>query len=136
MKKLCLGFLCWMLIVPAFAGGSVDRGQIIELLKKNESLWKYLSATLDFDAAGSAVRLGRHWTEMGGARVAPYQIAVKAKGGKEFDLLLTVNCSQKFLNQDGEALEIGDGGPSEATETAVDVIEKVESVSLQPLEDQ
>ena len=104
-------------------------------MKENKVLHAFVTSTLELEAGGSAVRLGRHFEEVGGMRIAPYVILAKRKGDKDFNMELVVACEQKFVDKDGKELDIGDGTPSEATKAVVDVIEKVTSVSLRIRED-
>ncbi len=135
MKRLFLLACCLWLVSPVKAGGSVDTATVLRVLETNKPLKAYLEGTLEFDSAGWGLRLGRHWEEMGGARIAPYHVKVKPKGAGEFTMELVVECSQKFTDKDGKLLDIGEGGPSEATVKAVDVEETVTSVTLRDLED-
>lgn len=115
---------------PAFAGGSIDTGEVMELFKENKVLHAFVTSTLELEPGGSAVRLGRHFEEVGGMRIAPYVILAKRKGDKEFNMELVVTCEQKFVDKDGNELDIGDGSASDAMKAVADVIEKVSSVTL------
>ncbi len=135
MKSLILLVCCVCFVSPVKAGGSVDTATILEVLETNKPLKEYLESTLEFENGGWAVRLGRHFEEMGGARIAPYHVLVKPKGAKEFTMELVVECSQKFTDKDGKEVDIGEGGPSDATVRAVDVEEIVTSVTLRDAKD-
>ncbi|MBT8043461.1 MAG: hypothetical protein KJO79_00805, partial [Verrucomicrobiae bacterium] len=53
---------------------------------------------------GVGIRLGRHFKELGGARVAPYDFEVTSKAsGKKF--LLTIHCKTKFVSANGKELK-------------------------------
>ena len=50
---------------------------------------------------GVGLRLGRHFTELGGARVAPYEFEVTSRAtGKKF--LLTIHCDTVFKLANGK----------------------------------
>lgn len=134
MKTLLASSLLGLLALPAFAGGSLDTTEVLALLKKNKPLWDHLGPTLDFDRIAVGVRLGRHWPELGGARIAPYQILVKPKGPGEFTLELTVNCAQRFLDKNGKEIPLTDGGEDDPVIAAFSVEETVTSVQLTPIQ--
>lgn len=102
----------------------------MEILKKNKVLYTFVTSTLDLEPLGDAVRLGRHFEEVSGKRIAPYVIPARRKGDKDFNLELVITCEQKFVDKDGKELEIGDGSPSEATKAVEHVIEKVISLTI------
>ena len=131
---LVVSTLC-LLALPAFAGGSIDTSEVMALLKKNKVLHAFVTSSLDLEPIGDAVRLGRHFEEVGGMRIAPYVIRAKRKGDKDFNLELVVTCEQKFVDKDGKILDIGDGSESKATKAVADVIEKVTSVTLREPEE-
>lgn len=129
MKNLLVCAAVCLFSMPAYAGGSIDTSEVLGILKKNKVLYAFVTSTLDLGPGGSAVRLGRHFDEVGGMRIAPYVIPAKRKGDKDFNMELVVTCEQKFVDRDGKELDIGDGSPSEVTKAVEDVIEKVVSVS-------
>lgn len=135
MKRILVVSLLCLLSLPACAGGSIDTSEVMALLKKNKVLYTFVTSTLELETIGDAVRLGRHFDEVGGMRIAPYVIPAKKKGDKEFNMELVVTCEQKFVDKDGKELDIGDGSPSKATKAVVDVIEKVTSVTLREPEE-
>ncbi|BDS05745.1 hypothetical protein NT6N_07850 [Oceaniferula spumae] len=117
----------------SIAGGSVDLGQITKVLKTDPGLWKHLDSTLNFDAGGSATRLGRHWPHLGGARIGPYVIRVTSKSADKTPFELTVHCEQVFYDKDGKVLPMKNGEVTdEIIKNTVRVGEKVISVSLAP----
>ncbi len=135
MKKLLVMSVLCFLSLPAHAGGSIDTIEVMGILKKNKVLYAFVTSTLDLETIGDAVRLGRHFDEVGGKRIAPYVIPAKRKGDKEFNMELVITCDQKFVDKNGKELDIGDGSPSKATTAVVDVIEKVISVTLREPEE-
>lgn len=105
--KTCLLFsFLWVVLFPsaAFAGGSVGYDDVALLLDKKPALKKLILSTFNVPKVGDAVRLGRHFEHLGGARIAPYEFVVTSKvSGKKF--LLSIQCDTVFVDADGKPIK-------------------------------
>ncbi len=110
MKRFaCLSVLLAMLAAGARAGGSLESEKVIALLKQNRALWACLGDTMEFAPVAAGVRCGNHWPYLGGARMAPYTLQARPKGEKEYSILVTVECEQRFFDETGYELPMKDG---------------------------
>ena len=134
MKKVFALLVFFSLVTKGFADGSMSTEEVLAILKKNKVLHEYVTSTLELDSVASGVRLGRHFEELGGLRVGPYQLMAKPKGAEDFTMVLVVECSQEFVDKDGKVFDM-DTDFEEATKKAVDVKEEVISVSLTAVEE-
>ncbi|WP_411825666.1 hypothetical protein [Luteolibacter sp. AS25] len=115
------------------AGGSLDTETVLNLLKKNEVLYKYVTGTLEMSEVAVGVRLGRQFEEIGGMRIAPYVVHAKPRGGESYTMELVVECEQKFVSADGSEIAILSGDQDGDPAKVVDVLEEVTSISLRKI---
>ncbi|MCP5535348.1 MAG: hypothetical protein H7A51_03835 [Akkermansiaceae bacterium] len=118
MKKylaLVSTLFCLASTQPCWAGGSVSFADDVKpLLDQQPALKKLILDTFEVSNIGVGVRLGRHFTELGGARIAPYEFEATSKvSGKKF--LLTIHCKTVFVLANGK--EAGEDEIFSATET-------------------
>lgn len=108
MVRVCGGLMAacalWVTSTQsADAGGSVAFEDIRHLIP--EPVIKHLESTYTIDPVGDATRLGRHYTELGGARVGPYHFRVTAKQNADLVFELTLQTDVAFLNADEKATD-------------------------------
>jgi hypothetical protein len=133
MKKTILLVIALLCCSNAFSGGSLPAKDVMEILQRNQSLWTFLSKTLDFSETAYGVRCGSHWPSMGGARIAPYTIAVTQKGMEKNQFLLTIECEQHFYDKNNKEIPLKDAQiTDEIISRAVRVEEKPLFVTLCP----
>lgn len=114
MKKLfrLLKFLSTLLLsvsaTSSFAGGSLGTDELLPLLaQKPEIRDAVLSSLVLLDSAFGEVRLGSHFTYLGGERLGPYTIRAKVQqSGKPIQLVLCT--TSQFLSQSGRPLSEDD----------------------------
>ncbi|NWK56278.1 hypothetical protein HW115_11705 [Verrucomicrobiaceae bacterium N1E253] len=134
MKTLCvfcLGLLVWM---PSklLAGGSVSyQDQVAPLLVQQPTLKKLIEKSFKLPDSGFATRLGNHFKNLGGLRIAPYSFVVESKDGKA-KYNLTIHCETKFKLSNGELVSRDSGKIFEA----VKVVEKVTHFTVAPLDEE
>ncbi|MFT5465118.1 MAG: hypothetical protein ACI8UO_000204 [Verrucomicrobiales bacterium] len=119
------------LLIPslASAGGSCTWEDAERILAQAPKIRDHLKATLEIEEIGSATRLGRHFENLGGARIGPYVFEAKPKdasGGAQFNLV--IETAYTFL--DGAGSEIADDGEPEKAD---DVKEKFLSARLEAI---
>jgi hypothetical protein len=89
---------------PVSAGGSVSLADLMELTKGEAGLQAELKSSLsaaltdEEDVQCTAMRLGRHFGALGGARVGPYECEI---GGR----ILEVETEVEFVGPNGLAAE-------------------------------
>lgn len=87
--------------------GSVETDQVVRLAGQSLALMKEISKALSAGGttlskvAFGGVRLGRHWANLSGARIAPYAGVI----GKR---TLTIDAVVQFYSEDGRVLDIDD----------------------------
>ncbi|MEM7012385.1 MAG: hypothetical protein AAF585_12980 [Verrucomicrobiota bacterium] len=126
-----LTLLLLILTLPArmIAGGSVTWDDANRILGQNSQLQKFVNSTLDIPEQGSATRLGKHFENLGGARVGPYVFDVKPKGADGgAQLQLTIETEMTFVDAVGEPLNEDDD-----FRLAEDVRERFLGVRLDPI---
>jgi len=109
-----------------FAGGSFILDDIKPLLDQAPQVKAYLFSTLDFDACGSADRIGNNVNpRLGGARVGPYCINARPKGSKSGNIFeICINTDIDFRDKKGKSCEL---------DKAYSFKEKFLSVEIKPL---
>ncbi len=110
MNKVFLLFLIFLLFSSSlFAEGSFEFDtKLLPLLKKDNSIGKYLLETIDFSKSGSAIRIGQDVNpKLGGGRVGPYTIYAKPKGSSgPYIFKVTIVTSQKGKDEKGNSVTI------------------------------
>lgn len=92
---------------PAAAGGSITLKDVLAAAKSANGLEEEVSKSLEESKTGegdvvcSATRLGRHFDQLGGERIAPYECDI---GGRT----LEVDAQVKMLDAEGRELEVSD----------------------------
>lgn len=106
--KFAAGLLCLALASSgAFAAGSVIPDEFLPLLKQKTQIFEFVSASLDLDESGSGDRIGQAVNpRLGGTRIAPYFVKAKPKGEKKWSLLLEIQATVEFLDDNGRRTEI------------------------------
>jgi hypothetical protein len=103
MNRFFFALALLMLTSTAFAGGSIDRAEVMAIVKQQPAVARYLERSLDLRATGFATRLGPHWKSLSAARVGPYSIDAKAKGKSTLYNLAVVVCVETtFVDQAGK----------------------------------
>ena len=110
------------------AGGTLDEREIHELLEQKPQLREFILQTFDMPkGAWAEVRLGSHFTHLGGKRLGPYTIRVTPKGSSSLSpVVITLCTSYQFLNRSGKVVK----ADSDEEFKATDVAEKLISVQL------
>lgn len=106
----------------SFAGGSVDRDEVMAVLQSQPELFAFISSTLECYRGGRAeVRVGWMYP-LAGKRLGPYVLWCRPKGTKDnYDFEVRVNTFFTFFNDDGKEVDV-----SQATR----VTEKATSIEL------
>lgn len=69
-----------LLMTPAFAGGSIGWDDVKARISKSDpELVKRIEQFFEVNESGGAVRLGPHFGERAGERIAPYQFGAEDK---------------------------------------------------------
>lgn len=107
-----LHVLLAMLAGPCFGGGTLRTEELGPLMAQHPDVRDALTSALVLsDSAYAEVRLGPHFTNLGGARVGPYTIrAIVRQTGRELELVLCTKI--RFLDSNG--LELPEGRLEEA----------------------
>jgi len=90
-------------VQPVGAAGSVAFEEVRHLIP--DVVLEHLESTYAIDPTGSAIRLGRHYTELGGARVGPYHFRAVAANNAALVFALVVQTDVAFLDNGGKATD-------------------------------
>lgn len=105
--------------VPAIAGGSVALDEIMPILARSSKLEEEVKAELlaqnqsSADVSCSAVRLGRQWDGLGGARVGPYECDFRTRR-------LTVKTRATFFDINGISISGSDAALAKRAKNIVE----------------
>jgi hypothetical protein len=87
---------------PSFAPVSLDLDDIAPLLRQKPELSRPFLAAYELSATVSGVRLGRHFTHLGGGRIGPYDIEARARGSHgPYNLRVLVCTQSTFVDERG-----------------------------------
>lgn len=122
MKTRLLAFFAFVcLAFPALAGGSFDLEDIRPLLKGSAE-WEKIEKTFDVEAIGDAVRLGRQFENLGGARCGPYQLGASLKGSRSaVTHQITIETNTTFLRKGKKITENLEKNADDFTEELVSI---------------
>jgi hypothetical protein len=86
------------------AGGTLETKELDGLISQKPQIREFIRSSLQLsDSAYSEIRLGPHFTHLGGARIGPYTI--RAKSLKDGRPILVVLCTKaSFIGHKGKAL--------------------------------
>lgn len=106
----------------------MDEGELLELLKQKPQIREFILQSFDMShGAWGAIRLGSHYTHLGGKRLGPFTIQLALKGSTTVSpVILTLCTTNTFYGKSGRAIAEG----SDAEFQAVRVEEKLVSVQL------
>ncbi|MGO9174819.1 MAG: hypothetical protein ACLQED_01550 [Desulfobaccales bacterium] len=112
----------------AWAGGSFGFEDLRPILNQQPVLAQWLTAGLDFDESGDAVRIGQNVNpRFGGRRVGPYVILAKPKGAAgPFTLEVTVETELICRDKAGKPVDVS---------KAQTIKEKFSSVTVKPYQE-
>lgn len=103
---LRLFFVLAFAVVPGFcvAAGTVSFSAIAPLLAQKPQIREFLRSSLDMDqTVTAAVRFGRHFKYLGGARMGPYIIRARPKTPQNAAPIEVVLCTDaKFFDGSGK----------------------------------
>jgi len=104
MRATLLPFAALLVPGLSLAGGTLGTVELDSLLAQRPALRDFLRSTLRLsDSAFAEVRLGSHFTHLGGARLGPYTIsATSLQGGKPIEVVLCTTA--RFLDRNGKDL--------------------------------
>lgn len=127
-SKSLIGPLLALLPALCHGGGTLDEGELLELLKQKPQIREFILQNFDMPkGAWGAVRLGPHYPHLGGKRLGPYTIEVAPKGSTTLSpVVLTLCTTNTFYDPAGHALKAD--SPEEFQ--AVRVQERLVSVQL------
>lgn len=98
------------------AGGTVDFDRVDDLLRQKPEVRSVLLGSLAMPEDSYAqVRLGPHFTNLGGSRVGPYTFQALPKDKTGVPVLVTLCTSVLFLDDPGNVLPAGSGQEFTAT---------------------
>jgi hypothetical protein len=117
---------CW-------AGGTLDESELMPLLDQKPQVKQFILQNFDMpNGAWAEVRLSSDYKHLGGQRLGPYTIRVRAKGAETMStIVLTLCTTYRFLDRAGKPMK----RDSPREQDAFDVQEKLVSVQLRPLEE-
>lgn len=104
----------------AQGGGSVTFKEVRSLL--DEAALQHLESAYSIDEIGVGVRLGRHYSHLGGARVAPYEFLATASAATGLAFSVTIHAEVVFLDAAGK--------PTEDPKLAVEVRETFQGYDI------
>lgn len=92
-----------MVAAPAYAPGTLDTTDLIQLLKQRPEVSKPFLEAFELERVASGARLGSHFTHLSGARIGPYQVMARPKGSKgPFNIEVWVCTGTEFLDKAGK----------------------------------
>jgi len=114
----------------ALATGSCSWEDVQTLLAQAPQIRQYVESSLDIEPSGTAMRLGSHYANLSGSRVAPYHFRAKPKGAEgSFQFQLVIDADLTLFDPMGKAL------PPQSFETAASFQEIFSAIRLEPLDD-
>jgi hypothetical protein len=106
MKRLILGVVLVLMAKTAFAPGTLDLDEISALLSQQPRIFRALTTGFEIQKTAIGVRLGNHFTHLGGKRIGPYTLWARPRGSAgPFDIEIQVCTSVTFLNSTGRATD-------------------------------
>lgn len=127
-----LPLFAFAVIIPRFAmaAGSCSWEDVQTLLAQAPQIRQYVESTLEVEPNGTAMRLGSHYVNLSGSRVAPYHFRAKPKGAEgSFQFQLVIDADLTVFDKMGKPL------PPQSFETAASFQEIFSAIRLEPLED-
>lgn len=105
---------------------------VVQVLSQDRNLQSFVERSFDVVPSGTAVRLGNHFENLSGQRVAPYVFTAKPKGsGDGYPFNLIIEAKLQFLDADGNPLDEEAFKP----EVAAQVKETLIGIRLEPVAD-
>ncbi|MEO0446359.1 MAG: hypothetical protein AAF191_09830 [Verrucomicrobiota bacterium] len=98
------------------------------LLEQAPAMLEYVEQSLDVESFGFALRLGPHFPDLSGTRVAPYTFRAQSKFNEDHWFELVLEADLTFFDAQGAAIETGD--PEEATQ----IRQAFTGLTLRPVE--
>jgi hypothetical protein len=105
---------------PASAGGSISLTDVLAAAKGEPNLAEEVAKSLEASKTGeddvvcSATRLGRHFDNLGGQRIAPYECEIG-------DRVLEIDAQVRMFDAEGREIDLGDPDtPAKAAEVKED----------------
>jgi len=104
MKTTIISFLCFLLLAAvALAGGSFNLSDIRDLLQQQSKRWEEIRKEYDIEETGDALRFGRQWEHLGGARCGPYELKARKRGSSgAYTHRITINTQATFYDKQGK----------------------------------
>jgi hypothetical protein len=132
MKTTIISFLCLLLFAAAaLAGGSFNLSDVRDLLQQQSKRWGEIRKEYDIEETGDALRFGRQWKHLGGARCGPYELKARKKGSSGgYTHKIVINTQATFYDKQGKKVaDSVDDAPFDAYR----VKEIVKSIQVPPL---
>ncbi|MDR3570503.1 MAG: hypothetical protein P4L43_20965 [Syntrophobacteraceae bacterium] len=114
-KIVCKGLLFFALALLLCSSGAIARAggsfsftdDLLPILREQPLIATWLTASLDFDDTGDAVRIGENvMPQFGGQRIGPYVILAKPKGASgPFTMEVTVETEMVCKNKSGQVVD-------------------------------
>lgn len=92
----------------AFSEGSCTWDEARAILEQSPELLAHVEQTLDVEATGFALRLGAHYTDLSGQRVAPFTFRAVSKTSPSLALELVVEAELTFFDHAGKPVDSGE----------------------------
>lgn len=124
-----LGILAAFHPLDGFAEGSCTWEEARAILEQSPELLAHVEQTLAVDPTGFALRLGAHYTDLSGQRVAPFTFRAVSKGATSVALELVVEAELTFFDHEGKPVS------SEQSNRAHQVRQTLTGITLRPLVD-
>lgn len=124
-----LGILAAFHPLDGFAEGSCTWEEARAILEQSPELLAHVEQTLTVDPTGFALRLGAHYTDLSGQRVAPFTFRAVSRSSPAVALELVVQAELTFFDHEGKAVT------SEQSSRAHQVRQTLTGITLRPLLD-
>ena len=103
-----LGVVCAFYALDGFSEGTCTWEEARAILEQSPELLTHVEQTLTVETTGFALRLGDHYTDLSGQRVAPFTFRAVSKATPNLALDLVVEAELTFFNHEGKAVKPGE----------------------------
>lgn len=118
---------------PVAGAGSVEISDLEGVIKSNPAFDTFFTQQIELDNVGIATRLGRHYGDLSGTRVSPYEFPGRFVGGPKEDWPLRIVIHANWHIEDDGGQNFGQNPPPATAKNprVVQVLERVEMISNQ-----
>lgn len=127
LRTWWLSLLCALIPGQGYPEGSCTWDEARALLEQSPDLLSHVEQTLTVEPTGFALRLGSHYTDLSGLRVAPFTFRALSKGNPPVALELVIEAELAFFDHAGKPVAATD------SQKAHQVRQTLTHVLLRPL---